>query len=692
VTDSLLGVIAATIVTVEIGLLFLAGFALFRSWGHTFAEAAAYALITTLMLLSCLFQVAFLIGNPSISIGAEVAFTTLAAIMSYRLRRYLSQAWLIIRNFVSGHPVAGTVLLICFGYLAMQAFVIPPDNIHWENLGQVLRFQQHGTLFSSGFSTGDQAVAFDQALFPVNTIILPHLFLRFHTDMGIGLFGLMAYLSIGFSTYALARRYSWPPTAFTVTMVVMSFPRFVYMATSPGYEIIPAAVAVFCLLAIYRVVERPNIKDLLFLFLGILFCISGKWMCLAFPAVILPLSFILLFRRHGALTWWKLIKDHKWPALIALLPAVIFSQTWLFIYNAVYHGSWLGPEGTAGFAYNTDGIYGAIANMLRYFLESAHFIRPVDIICQWMVHFSIAGMFQKIYGFLIAPLFGNLGAAAPFKIAWIPSETLSWFGPFGFFLAIPAVIYALVRGPRRLKATAIALFGYLILLVLIPAWTPENVRFFSILYACGGFCIAFFLPPWRFTKSGKKGLQIASALLLVYACSSNIMKPVIGIKPALDGIKNLVVGKYSDSGKFFHDAVKKSIWMSSDWGRDRFALSKNLFGDDRVAECAGLIDIGSRVVACYKDSSLIYPFMLACKNVDFVLLPSRKAGAEKKIELYKPDYLLCIDTDLPFSPAGSRPLKIWQSSKADSTLKGVLIQLSRDYPRGYKGSRIQGFE
>jgi len=679
VTDSLLGAIAATIVTVEIGLLLLAGFALFRSWGHTFAEATAYALITTLMLLSCLLQVAFLIGNPSISIGAEVAFTILAGIIAYRLRRYLSQAWLVIRNFVSGHPVAGTVLLLCYSYLAMQAFLIPPDHIHWENLGQVLRFQQHGTLFNTGFSIGDQAVEFDQALFPVNTIILPHLFLRFHTDMGIGLFGLMAYLSIGFSTYALARRYSWPPTAFTVTMVVMSFPRFVYMATSPGYEIIPAAVAVFCLLAIYRVVERPNIKDLLLLFLGILFCISGKWMCLAFPAVILPLSFILLFRRHGALAWWKLIKDHRWPALLALLPAVIFSQTWLFIYNAVYRGSWLGPEGTAGFAYNTDGLFGALANMIRYFLESAHFTMPVDIICQWMVHFSIAGMFQKIYDFLIAPLFRNLGAAVSFKIAWIPGETLSWFGPFGFFLVIPAVIYALVRGPRRLKATAIALVCYLILLVLIPAWTPENVRFFSILYACGGFCIAFFLPPWRFTKRGKKGLQIASALLLVYACSCNIMKPVIGIKPALDGIKNLVVGKYSDSGKFFNDAAKKSVWRSTDWGRDRFALSKDLFGDDRVAECAGLIDSGSRVGVYYKNPSLIYPFMLACKDVDFVLLPANKAGAEKKIELYKPDYLLCINTDLPFSPAGSRSLKIWQSVKADSTLKSVLIQLKRDY-------------
>ena len=665
-TDSLLGAIAATAVTVEIGLLVLAGFALFRSWGHTFAEAAAFALVTTLMLLSCLFQASLLIGNPSISIGAEAAFTILAVIIAYRLRRYLHQAKLIIRNFVSDHPVAGTVLLICFGYLATQAFLIPPDNIHWENLGQVLMFQQHGTLFSTG----------DQALFPVNTIILPHLFLRFHTDMGIGLFGLMAYLSIGFSTYALARRYSWPPTAFTVTMVVMSFPRFVYMATSPGYEIIPAAVAVFCLLAIYRVVERPNIKDLFLLFLGILFCISGKWMCLAFPAVILPLSFILLFRRHGALTWWKLIKDHRWPALLALLPAVIFSQTWLFIYNAVYSGSWIGPEGATGFAYNNDGLYGALANMIRYFLESAHFTRPVDIICQWMVHFSVAGMFQKIYDFLITPLLGNLGAAAPFKIAWIPGETLSWFGPFGFFLAMPAVIYALVRGPRRLKAIALALVGYFILIVLIPVWNPENVRFFSILYACGGFCIAFFLPPWRFTKRGKKGLQVASVLLLVYASAFNIAKPVVGIEPARDGIKNTAAGNWSDSSRFFHDAAEKSIWINTNWGWDRLATAKRIFGDDRVAECARIITGGSRVGACFKDSSLVYPFLLARPDIEFVLLQAGEPDTEKKIELYNPDYLLYIDTGLPSLSADLYALNIWPFTSAASRYKGALIQLN----------------
>jgi hypothetical protein len=58
-------------------------------------------------------------------------------------------------------------------------------------------------------------------------------------------------------------------------------------------------------------------------------------------------------------------------------------------------------------------------------------------------------------------------------------------------------------------------------------------------------------------------------------------------------------------------------------------------------------------------------------------LSQKKAEAEKKIRLYKPDYLLCINTDLPFLPAGSRPLKIWQSGKADSTLKSTLIQLNR---------------
>ena len=100
-----------------------------------------------------------------------------------------------------------------------------------------------------------------QALPSLNILILPHLFLRCQTDWGVGILGFMAYLSISFSTYALSRRYAWPPTAATASIIVLSLPRLVYLSTSPGHEIIPTATALFCLLALFRAVESPNLPN-----------------------------------------------------------------------------------------------------------------------------------------------------------------------------------------------------------------------------------------------------------------------------------------------------------------------------------------------------------------------------------------------------------------------------------------------
>ena len=115
---------------------------------------------------------------------------------------------------------------------------------------------------------------------------------------------------------------------------------------------------------------------------------------------------------------------------------------------------------------------------------------------------------------------GDLGAAAPFSVSWAPGAAGAWFGPLGFFLVLPAVAYALVRGPRRLKAVAVAMAGYVYIVTLAVAWAPGNARYFTVLFACCGFMTAFFLPPWRFSSGGKRRLQVIGALLLFYGCSA----------------------------------------------------------------------------------------------------------------------------------------------------------------------------
>jgi len=106
----------------------------------------------------------------------------------------------------------------------------------------------------------------------------------------------------------------------------------------------------------------------------------------------------------------------------------------------------------------------------------------------------------------------------------------AWFGPAGFLLVFPAFGYAVIRGPRRLKATAIAFGIYLYTLCLITAWNPTNVRYFTIFFACTGFFTAFFLPPWRLTTTGKNIIQFVAILLLIYATVVSGHRPALSLQ------------------------------------------------------------------------------------------------------------------------------------------------------------------
>lgn len=615
-------------------------------------------------------------GVPAASVAAEVLLCGLAVITIFRNATILRQELVTVPRFFATHPVFSATTAIVWCYLILLAFFIPPLSIHWHNLNQVLLLQQQETFFPS--LAAGSLIPPEQTQIPVNITILAHLFLRGHTDFGIGLIGFMAYLSIGFSTYALSRRYAWPPTAFTVTVLVMSMPRLVYLSTSPGYEIVPAAAALFCLVSIYRAVESPNVKDLCFLTLGLLFMMSGPAVSLAFPAILVPLSCLLLFRRHGFTIWWKLIAKHHWMVLLALVPALVFSQSWLFLYHRIYQGNGFNHTGLSSVALNSDGIQGAVANFFRYILESAHFTRPVDLLFHWATGFSFTKLWQSIYDALILPVFDNLGATVPFQISWIPDERLSWFGPFGFLLVLPAVVIALVRAPRRLKAIAISLLGYFFLITLIIAWTPENVRFFTIFYVCGGFCIAFFLPPWRISQRSRQGLQIAGALLLLYAGICNTTKPAVGFRSVFLPTGETTVKSKTEFEKKRVDwkhIIAGSVWIRSDWGRDRLGPSRKLFVDNRVERIYALIPEDAKLQIIYKDKVSTYPFLLAFPKAECVSAANLDFGLLKSKDTVSPIYLLFVDLNPPDPPELSTA-KVLRPTPSEALVPGgVLLRI-----------------
>jgi hypothetical protein len=474
-------------------------FSLIRREKATFAEATVYAIAVVLMAISFIHQLALMIGLFWVAPIMEAMITIGCTYAIIRNRYQLKDALKIVSWFIHRYPVI-------FG-----CFVLGWIVLGWQSLTTAFDEKTIHALSVFGSSEG---IFTDVALPPLNAEVLPFHFLRVSASHGGGVIGFLAYLIICFSTYTLSRRYAWPPTALTVTAVVAGFSRLVYLARSSETEIVAAASGLFCILCIYKMLEQPDAHDMILFILGVCFCITGGPMGLLFPAMLVALAIILLYRRHGATTWPILLAQNRRTAIPALIPAAIFSQLWLVFLNHHHFGQWV-PQGLR--AYNPDGLQGGLANFFRYLLEMVSMPVEVDRFFKWISGLSPITILNGFHELLVFPIFGNQGAVTPFQVSWESGLPESWFGPLAAILVLPAVGYALLRGPRRIKALGIALTGYFYLSVLIFAWAPGNAGVFTRFFAGGGFFIAFLLPPWRLTQNGKRILQSLSLLLFVHA-------------------------------------------------------------------------------------------------------------------------------------------------------------------------------
>ncbi len=487
------------------GVFFMcaAAFSLFRIKGNTFSESASYAVICVFMLMSFVRQIAFITGMSVISTGGEMIFVTASIILIFKQRSQIFSIISIVKKIVTANPMISVVSGICLMTMFAHAVLPFPKECGFELSNTLMNAENE--------LSQPKVVSEESAVFPLNHLVLFHPFFGSEAGSSAGVFCLLAYLSIGFSTYALSRRYSWPPTAFTTTLLVMSMPRLVVQSICPGTEIISVAVALFCILVIYRSVEQPNPVDFIILVLGIFFCISENMSGMIFAPILFVLSCVVFFRRHGFVAWKNMLGENR-LVLSAALPGVIFSQCWLYWYNSSFNVLWSGAASATFF--NRDGIQGTVANAIRYLIESVYFTAVVDVFFQWSFKWDMAQALQSLYDCLVKPILGESGAVQAFYLTWMPNEAYS-YGPVGFFLVLPALFYAMVKGPRRLKAVALSFFVYFYLVCLIIAWTPGNVKFLGNFFVGSGFTIAFFLPPWRFTKKIKRIFQTTACILLL---------------------------------------------------------------------------------------------------------------------------------------------------------------------------------
>ena len=501
--------------TAETAVFILAGIAWFLSRGYTFAEAGAGAVVMVFMALSLIHQASFFIGSPLPGFILEPAALAGLLIVGFRrlpqLFHELASATRLVRQeILSGWTIAAT-------WIVMAGLVAGA----WLSTEYLLSAHPWNGLMTGSIFGALGRMADIDAIPPLNATALFYHTARFGLGPNACGFGLLAHLAVGFSTYALARRYAWPPMALTVTLMVLSMPRLVFLGLWPSAELVSTAAIAFSMVLIYRLLEQHQSGDLHFFLLCILFSIYANPMSIALVPVMGLLLVVIMIRRHGWLLWRELLAAQPLLTALTLLPAIGLAQVPAFAWNLAHDHPLVGTA----IAFDNDGILGAAVNLIRYLFISVDPTEPVQRMLMWLVGLDLRGLVTGIYNSLVMPVFGHAGAAGAFTLIFSGSGGMG-FGPFALLLVVPSMIYALVRGPRRLKAVSVAWTGYLYLAALVVAWHPDSLAVLSPLYAANGFVVAFALPPWRLRRRGMRLLQTAFALLLAWSIVSAGWTPV----------------------------------------------------------------------------------------------------------------------------------------------------------------------
>ncbi len=611
------------------------------------------------MFLSFVFQAAFLVGMPMLSFPLEMVALGFVGWTLVKERESLKGFWRAIRYFIRTHRVIAWLLLVAWSYLGLQAILLPPGNYDSMayNLARVLLFQQEHTLFL------DRVTTVRQVIFPVGADILTHLFLRFGTDYGVALFSFLSYLAIITGTYALARHYTEAKFALTAAILIGSLPELVYQATSTKNDIVAAAVGVFTLVIARELWEKPDFSGAILLILALSFGISTK---ITFPVWALPFfaAFSLgLLRKHGVQPWRQIVRRYGRQALLALAPVLVLSQAWLFAYNKLQWHGWTGPSETQFITGQLGGISGGIANMIRYFLQTFDFM-AVDSIFKVGRGFRLSEVGDRIYMSIVHPIFGDLGIATccgTFRMRWESHEDFAWFGPFGFFLITPAIIYALFKTGGFLRVLAISLQGFLVITSFALGWTPFNNRYFALLFGLSGALVAFLLQRMQPGTVSIRAINVLSVLILFYAAAYNTQKPLLTTHWIWRSPTEL---------------AKKSIWASTSWGGDRLYYAKGHYQDDRLIRFQQLVPVGARVAMVVEDPKMsfpwIYQYLLMNRGVKFIPATPSQLG----VGALKADYSLLLDSSLRNSPAGQGEV-VWDPDKNSKLhFEGTLLRLN----------------
>ncbi len=620
------------IILIEILIFCLGGIFLTFHIEEKLSESISKGIFISILIFSFIFQLSFILGHPNFSFILEGITLFFCLFIIRKNLSKLRQISTIIHKFIQQYKIISLIVTTVWTYLALQAILIPPAN--WDsmtyNLARVLLFQQEKSIFLTQVSTERQAV------FPIGSDILHHAFLRFYTDYGIGIFSFLAYLSIAFGTYALARRYTSRKYSLITTLIIISLPELVLQSTSTKNDIFTAATAIFCLILFHRIITNINVKDLLLLPIAISFGFSCKTTFIAFAFPFICCFLLLVLKKYSFSYLFNIIKKNKLKFSLILLPISIFFPILTYLHSHFYFGTWAGTVGMVETLQHSDGLKGALANLVRYLFQSMDFLELSNLI-PINEEENISQILLKVYNIIFDPLFGQNGAIGKngaqqplFSINFSTDEDLSWFGPLGFFIVIPSIFYCLIKGNLFLSGLALNLLIYSFIVSYKIVWLPWNCRFFTLFFASSGVLVAYVLQQLKLKHIILKLITLLSIFILIYTASFNIDKPL------------------------------NSIWSQTKFGTNRTYYA-DIVDYPNVKIISQVIPNNSEVALVTNWHTYIYYYLLYNSNIR--IIPFFEGDPNLVQNLSKFDYIFYLDS--PYNPdinLGDSKI-LWSSDK-----------------------------
>ena len=624
---------------VELLLFCWGGFLILHNRGRRLSESLGLGLGLALILLSFIFQISFLLGRPHLSFAIELLLVIGIIAKTYKDYAFAGQVLRSFCLFFKRHWFIISLSAIPILYAGIKAVIAPQESLDVlvYHLPRVFIFQHHNSLLL------DKVCKMHNAIFPVGSDILPHLFLRFNTDIGVGIFSFLAYLSILFGNYALSRKYLSEKGSLAVCLIIAGLPQFFLQSWIDKNNIFTASAAMFCLLAVSRLMDKPTSRNLFLVMLGLMFGVSAKTTFLAF---LLPFSIffgVSVLRKYGIRIWIVQIRKSWYWWLAGLIPLIVLSQLWLFIHNHIVWGSWAGPIGFVAFHKNQDGLLGGIANLIRFSFQFIDFLSITHVILDKVADFSVVKALQSIYDTVVYPIVGDAGLQSklPFSMIWRTHQSHGGFGPFGLLVIIPAILVSLRTRPTFSRNVALTLLSFLFIFCMSSAWSAYKIRMLVIFFACSGPCVSNFFDRLTIKKQGKTflflGTSLASILILFYVCLYE---------------QDLPVFNSHDPRRL---SIQDSYWVQSDWGRDRLYSANQFYGDERLKTLAEFFPEGSRVGFFSQNLTRLHYYFLHIPQVEFESicmdeLEQRSEPVEKFATLEEAiaktstplDYVLCV--------------------------------------------------